>query len=102
MGPGICIYVQQGRKSEQPCFGTVLPHRPASVVVEFKVVRLKVYKNTLEVVPPKQGHQRIPPDWVAQGVTTFEYAFFFRDLDLHGFPSLDPPISPTPHALGSV
>ena len=56
----------------------------------------------LGVVPAKQRHQRIPPGWVAQGVTTFEYAFVFGDLELHGFQSRDPPISPMPHALGSV
>ena len=38
----------------------------------------------------KQGLQRIPPDWVAQDVTTFEYAFVFGDLELHGVPSRDP------------
>ena len=61
MGPGICVYGQQGRKSEQPCFGTALPHRPASVVLDFKMVRSRVSNDVLGVVPAKHRHQRIPP-----------------------------------------
>ena len=34
------MYVQQSRKSEHPCLSTVLLHRLASVVVDFKMVQL--------------------------------------------------------------
>ena len=47
MGPCICIYVQ--RKSEQPCLGTVLAHRPSTVVVDFKIGTLALW-----VLPPSK------------------------------------------------
>ena len=59
----------------------------------FKMVRFRVSKNAVGVVPPKR-HQSIPPDWVALDVTTFEYAFVFGDLELYGLQGRDPPIKP--------
>ena len=49
----------------EACFGNVLPHGPASVKLEVRMVRFTFF------VPAK--HRRQPPDWVAQGVTTFEF-----------------------------
>ena len=57
----------------------------------FKMVRFRVSKNVLGVVPAKR-HQSIPPDWVALGATTFEHAFV--DLELYGLQRRDPPIKP--------
>ena len=53
--------------------GTLLAHA-ANVVVNFEVVRLRVSKSALQVVPAKHRHQKIPPDWV-KAVTTFAFVF---------------------------
>ena len=75
MAPGICVlafHFREGRKS--------LARLSASVVVNFEVVRLRVSKSGLGVLPARHRHQRFPPDWVVKNVTTFKYAFVFGEF----------------------
>ena len=58
MGPGICIYFQQGPKSEQPFVGTVLSLSSCKRCVEFKVVRFRVSKKMLSRLCPAKQRQR--------------------------------------------
>ena len=66
-----------------------------SIVLQAPLSIPRWYSCSRGCARAEQALQRIPP-WVAQGITTFEYAFVFGDLELHGF------ISPTLRALGSV
>ena len=60
MGPRVCFCIQQGRKP-------VLVFFPMALQVSSSKSGWWVH-----IVPAK--HRRQPPDWVAQGVTTFEFS----------------------------
>ena len=73
--PGLCVlgpYIQQSRKSERPCFGTVIPFVSASVVADFEVVRSRVSKSALGIVPGSTDIKRIPLDQVVKVVTSMD------------------------------
>ena len=61
VGPRVCFCIQQGRK---PVLVTFFP----------MVLQVSSSKSGwwVYIVPAK--HRRQPPDWVAQGVTTFEFS----------------------------
>ena len=88
MGPRVSYL--HSAKSEA-CFGT------ASIKLDVKIVRFRF------VVPDK--HRRQPPDWVAQGVTTFEFYrkdHFLLSVGIHSMVQLSVVASVVPRILTGV
>ena len=85
--------IQQSQKSEQPCFGTIIPHDSSDTVVDFEVVQFRVSRSALGVLPAKHRHQRFPPDEVVKSVISMEeLSQYYKKRSLHagatGLPSL--------------
>ena len=82
MGPGVCICIQQGRKP------VLVPFFPMVLQASSSKSR---WCGSHFFVPAK--HRRQPPDWVPQGVTTFESSRTLLSMRKRMRPSSQGPFS---------